>query len=59
MDKKQLKNLVKQIEKHKNNIAKERDALNDLISEFEDIAYNCDSAGHSLQEAIDELSQYL
>jgi uncharacterized protein YdcH (DUF465 family) len=40
-------------------IAKERDKIDDLISEAEAIRENCDSALTSMVEARDALSQYL
>ncbi len=40
-------------------IAKDRDALRDLISEVEDITECCDRAIESLESAADSLSELL
>lgn len=47
------------VKKHTDRIAKERDALRDLISDAEDIVDNCDQAIENLESAVDKLSEYL
>lgn len=54
-----MQNLSKQLEKHRNNLAKERDAMRELMSEIEEIEGVCDVAKECLDEAIDTLSQYV
>jgi hypothetical protein len=59
MDKKKLAKMIKDINKIKTNIAKERDRLRDIISENEDICDSADEGLRELQSAIDTLSQFL
>ena len=51
--------LVRDIQKHKDAIAKHRDALRALVADAEQVAECCDSAVSDLDSAIDTLSQYL
>lgn len=51
--------ILKQIEKTKNRLAKQRDELRELIDELESIEGSCVEAVQSLESAADSLSQYL
>jgi len=53
------KTFIVKLEASKKKLAKERDALRDLISEYEDIAESADSAIQDIENAIDTLSQYV
>jgi chromosome segregation ATPase len=48
---------VKQIEKRMAAVAKERDKLDDLVSELESLREDCREAYDSLQDARDALSR--
>lgn len=50
-------NWVEQIEKRKAAIAKERDKLDEAISEMEGLREDCDEAWHCLDNARDALSK--
>lgn len=50
---------AKSIERHKNAIAKHRDALRVLIEDAETIEASCTDAVENLDYAVDILSQYL
>lgn len=58
-EKAKVKCLCKEAEKIKNNIAKERDRLRELIGEIEDIIDSTDSFISDFEHALDSLSQYL
>lgn len=58
-DKQKIGNIVSQIKKHKDAIAKHRDELRDLYAELEDIVESTDRGLLDLEDAIDSLSQYL
>lgn len=58
--------IAARVEKHKERIAKERDALRAIIEYAEEIATNCDEAVEELtncvrniEDAADSLSKYL
>lgn len=51
--------LARQIEFHKTEIGKHRDALRDLINDAESVAGTCADAVESLEHAVDTLSQYV
>jgi hypothetical protein len=48
---------MKQIEKHQNQVAKDRDALDDYIAELRDLKEDCENAWDALQDARDALSE--
>lgn len=52
-----VKSWMKTIETHMAAIAKERDKLDEAISEMEGLRENCDSAWNDLQSARDSLSE--
>ena len=49
--------MVKQIKERLKAVGKERDKIRELISEWEMLADNCDTAIEHLERAADELSQ--
>jgi len=51
--------IIAAVQKSKDVIAKERYELRDLISDAEEILWNCDSAVEDLERAIDTLSEHL
>lgn len=51
------KTMIEQINKRAKAVAKERDAIRALISEWEGLAENCAEAFEHLERAADELSQ--
>lgn len=51
------KNMLAEIKERAKAIGKERDKLRALISEWEGLADNCDTAIEHLDRAADELSQ--
>jgi septal ring factor EnvC (AmiA/AmiB activator) len=57
LDARKINSIRKQIEKHKNVIAKERDALRDLINEIDSLEEDCREAVDSLEYAADALSR--
>lgn len=52
------KQLIKAIEKHRDAIAKERDALRELISDALALGDSSEEAVAALDTAIDSLSEY-
>jgi RNase adaptor protein for sRNA GlmZ degradation len=59
LTKKQRGDIIALVTKHKNAIAKERDALRDILHDLEGVVDSSDSALNDLDCAIDALSQYL
>jgi len=57
MNKRTLNAWIKKLDKSMKGIAKERDLLDSLISEAEDLRENCDTAWNNLQDARDGLSE--
>lgn len=57
MTKTQIKTIIKKIEKHQQAVAKQRDSLDDFISEIEGLKFSCESAWDDLQRARDALSE--
>lgn len=55
--KRKVNNWIKQIERRKNSVAKERDKLDAMISEMEDLREDCDEAWRLLDDARDALSR--
>ncbi len=53
-----IKQIIKQLERRRDAIGKERDKLRELLSEWADLADTCDSAYEDIDRAIDALSQY-
>lgn len=51
------RDLKKALERHVKNIAKERDAMRDLLHKYSDIVRDCDEAVECLGDAIVTLSQ--
>lgn len=51
--------ILSRIETHKRRIAKERDALRELIGDVEAICETCDRAHDGLGDAVAALSEYL
>jgi prefoldin subunit 5 len=54
-----INNWIKQIEKRKEAIAKERDKLDETISEMKELRESCDEAWQLLDDARDVLSQFV
>ena len=52
-----IKTMIKEIEKRRDAIGKERDKLYDLINELEGLRDSCDRAYDDLYAAIDALSE--
>lgn len=59
MNKKKTKDIIAQISKCKQNIAKERDKLRELMADAEEICSNADEALYHIDAALDELSYRL
>lgn len=55
----EFKSIIKQIEKRRDAVGKERDKIDEMISELESLSESCDNAWHCLQEARDRLSEYV
>ena len=53
----QVAALMRKIEKHRDAVAKTRDALDDAIAELEGLKGCCDEAWDNLQRARDALSE--
>jgi ABC-type transporter Mla subunit MlaD len=53
----QITRLEKQLEQCAANIARERDRMRELLSDYESLAQNCDDATSLIQEAVDKLSE--
>jgi hypothetical protein len=51
------KQFIKQVEKHRDAIGKERDKLRELIGGAEDLAFASEEAMDALNSAIDSLSE--
>jgi hypothetical protein len=49
--------IIKEIEKHMKAVAKERDALDEFISNLESLEEDCERAYQSLECARDDLSR--
>lgn len=56
MTKTQINQIIKRIDSHMLSVAKDRDNLDDFISELEGLKENCREAWDSLQIARDALS---
>lgn len=52
-----LATMIKQLEKHRDKIGKDRDALRDFLDEVESLKETCDRAYEDLQCAIEALSE--
>lgn len=52
-----ISTMIKQIEKRRDAVGKERDRLDDLIGELEGLRDSCDRAWADLQSARDALSE--
>jgi hypothetical protein len=52
-----VETIIKEIQKKERLIAKERDALEDIILNTQHLKENCDMAIDSLQRAVDKLSE--
>lgn len=59
MNKRTVARLIKDVEKQKERIGRERDKLRDLTSELESILEDCDDAVANLEAAADAMSKYL
>lgn len=57
MNKSQINKTIKSIEKHMKAVAKERDAIDDTISELRELSWDCEAAHNCLIEARDVLSE--
>jgi hypothetical protein len=57
MKKPTLKSVIRDFEKHRAVVAKERDRLRDLQLEVEQLNEDCDEALGALEDAIDALSR--
>ena len=53
------KAIIKRLEKEKAKIAKNRDALRELLSDAADIEESCNEALCDIERAIDALSKYV
>ena len=53
----ELKPLLKRLEKHRNNIAKERDALRELYDEIEALLDPTNRGVEALDDAIESISE--
>ena len=53
------KAIIKRLEKEKAKIAKNRDALRELLSDAADIEESCNEALDDIERAIDALSKYV
>jgi hypothetical protein len=51
------KSIIRQIEKRRDAVGKERDKLAEMIGELEALKYTCDDAYESLDFAIEALSR--
>jgi RNase adaptor protein for sRNA GlmZ degradation len=51
--------LIKEIKKRMERIAKERDALRELLQDVESVIDSSDTAYRELERAVDRLSEYL
>ena len=52
-----LATMIKQLEKHRDKIGKDRDALRDFEAEVENLRETCERAYEDLQCAIEALSE--
>jgi uncharacterized protein YlxW (UPF0749 family) len=59
LSEKDKKRIVRQLEKVKNNLAKERDCLRDLQSEIEEYEDLASDAHDAIEQAVERLSEYL
>jgi hypothetical protein len=59
MTKKQLAQIVKQIERHKAGIAKHRDELREIMNQIDELESIAEDAVQSIEYAIDRLSEQL
>ena len=57
MTKSQTRKLIQRLDGRMKAVAKERDRIDALISEYDTLRENCDVAWEHLQNARDELSQ--
>ena len=53
----QINSIMKKIEKHRDAVARDRDALDNAIAELEGLRGTCDEAWDNLQRARDALSE--
>ena len=53
-----IRQMIKQLEKRRGAIGRERDKLRDILGEWSDLADNCDTAYEDIDHAIDTLSQH-
>ncbi len=53
-----IRQMIKQLETRRDAIGRERDKLRELLSDWADLADNCDSAYEDIDHAIDALSQH-
>lgn len=54
---KSINSVIKELDKRMQGVAKERDKLDDLISELEHLRENCRAAYDDMQSARDHLSE--
>lgn len=52
-----FKSIIKKLEKHRDQIGKDRDALSEYLDELTGLKESCDSAYDDIQRAIDSLSE--
>lgn len=57
MNKRKIQSIIKGIDKHMKQVAKERDALDDFIDELTSLKEDCNNAHDCLQDARDALSE--
>ena len=50
--------MIKEIEKRRDAVGKERDKLDTLLNEITNLRDSCEMAWHDLQSAIDSLSEH-
>lgn len=52
-----IRQIIKKLEKHRDAIGRERDALRDLADEVQGLLDTAENGWHNLQAAIDNLSE--
>lgn len=57
MNKRKIESIIKGIDKHMKQVAKDRDKLDDFIGELSSLKEDCDEAWDCLQSARDALSE--
>lgn len=58
MTKREKAGMIRRLEKERKMLGKRRDALRDIVDEYEGLLGSCDRAEQDLQRVIDTLSEY-